>query len=377
MKARSAHLVVENLAGISAAYSEGLAARVLCEVWHRCEDAAEDGCIVETKSWGVTLRTTKDWSDVRWHQQMERMAVDVGLKPLKIDSRGIVVGLSFETDELACGTRPINVDPMKYRMDMAAASLAYSALAVGGVNFVEQSVVHPQAAGCELYRERLLRLIDADGCILMPGTYLPALERLGVSRAFNWSVVRDTIDMLHRHDDLVLGCNISGLSVSHDPWWHAVIDDLAQNPDVARRLVIEITETALPHDLVGAFNLVSSLQRTGCRVAVDDFGAGSSTLAFVRTIGADILKVDGSYVRRQPDNHDTAGLLRHLIQLAKHFAGQIVVEGVESETDLVLAREAGADWYQGFYLNGLADMPSPIGLTPARLPMQALEGLRQ
>lgn len=377
MKSFAMHLLVENLLSISTHYSEGMAGRVLCEVWRRFEAAAGDACVVEVRPWGVTLHLDSRRSETFRHAELERIAVAVSLAPLEIDGHCIVVALSFQSDELQCALHPLHVDSMKYRLDMAAAALAYSALSSGGINFVEQCVVRPEEEGRELYRERLVRLIDADRCVLMPGTYLPALERLGLSRAFDWCVVRDTIERLRRHPGLVLGCNISGLSVCNDAWWHAVLDELGDNPDIASRLIVEITETALPHDVLGAFDMVSALQRAGCRVAVDDFGAGSSTIAFVRTIGADIVKVDGSYVRQRRDGPESADLLRHLIQLARHFAREIVVEGVECEADLQMAREAGSHWYQGFYFNVPGQQPQPLARPRAVSSLPTSEGAIQ
>ena len=92
-----------------------------------------------------------------------------------------------------------------------------------------------------------------------------------------------------------LGCNLLALSFVSDAWWESLLERLAAQPDVAARLTVEFTETAPLSDLDAASAFVRRIQSLGCRIALDDFGAGNSSLAFARAIRPQVIKIDSSW----------------------------------------------------------------------------------
>src|SRR5262249_25228497 len=124
------------------------------------------------------------------------------------------------------------------------------------------------------YFECLARLLREDRQTLVcPGHFIPSLERLGMMQCLDRHVVTRVFELLKMHTNVHLGVNISAQSAVEDEWWESTLLDLATMPDVAQRLVIEITETAPLHAATGhAF--VKRLRKLGCCVAIDDFGAG-------------------------------------------------------------------------------------------------------
>src|SRR3546814_5236147 len=91
--------------------------------------------------------------------------------------------------------------------------------------------------------------------------------------------------------------------------------ELKGKPDIARRLIVEITETAALHDIEESARFVSALRDVGCRVAVDDFGAGFTSFRHLPALTVDIVKIDGSFVRNVADNVDNQLFVRNLLGL--------------------------------------------------------------
>src|SRR5262249_43849967 len=115
------------------------------------------------------------------------------------------------------------------------------------------------------------------------------------------------------------------------------------------RLVIEITETAALYDIEESARFVSALRHAGCRVALDDFGAGHSSLRYLQSLSVDTVKVAGSLVATIAASAAGQVLLRHLLQLAQGFGFRTVAEGVETAEDAALLRRQGIGYLQGYY----------------------------
>ncbi len=199
-----------------------------------------------------------------------------------------------------------------------------------------------------LYREALVRM-KVDDRVLPPGSFIPALERLSLMRPFDCFVLRRTLDALRAAPHAHIGCNVSAQSARDDHWWKSLFRELAAEPDLAARLIVEITESTRVSPGDGrAF--VRHLKALGVRVAVDDFGAGFSADA-VRMCQPDIIKVDRSFLRRVRQRTFTAAELNRLVRMARCIAPLLVIEGVETAEDVQIARDAGAHWIQGYYLD--------------------------
>lgn len=347
-------IAIDNLSDISDFFGEGAAGRVLGEVARRLEQAFGSRFRLESiESWGVTASASSFGDDEQDWSLVDAALTAAASLPISVGNARLVVALS------CCEDRPAESDIQRtsahssaqaYRTDMVAAALAYEALFKGRLHLVDQPICRADDRSELLFAECLARLADEEGRTIMPGVYLSALERLGLTSLFDRQIIRAVIDQLRRRPDCVLGCNISALSASVDAWWRMVFPRLVRDADVAGRFVVEVTESACPYSFDAAAALVSLIQKTGCRVALDDFGSGFSSIGFARQAKFDIIKIDGSYVRNRASGEDAALLLEHLVALAKDVAGDVVVEGIESDADLAAAHIAGAQWLQGYLL---------------------------
>ncbi|KNH07951.1 diguanylate cyclase/phosphodiesterase (GGDEF & EAL domain) with PAS/PAC sensor(s) [Candidatus Burkholderia brachyanthoides] len=233
-----------------------------------------------------------------------------------------------------------------YERDMALAVAFERSLAEGRVSLTFQPIVRYDQPLILLYSEALLRvtgLPDGAGAARL----IPVLERLGLVRALDRVVVDAVLGRLESDRTAVLGCNISARSLVIDGWWLSFFDRLADDPDVAARLTIEITETAPINDFDAAVEFARRLKDLGCRISLDDFGVSYSSLAFARALRPDVIKLDASWLlgswRGKPD----LLMLQKLAAFCHHLAPCVVAEGVECDEDMRTVFESGIDWVQG------------------------------
>ena len=127
----------------------------------------------------------------------------------------------------------------------------------------------------------------------------------------------------------------------------------------ARRLEIEVTETAVPDDSDQVHANLKGLRELGVRIALDDFGTGYSSLNCVRKLSPDSIKIDGSFVRELPNNPSSASIVQSLIDLSRRLSINIVAEGIETSEQLDFLRLNDCSEVQGYFIG----VPRPIDET--------------
>jgi EAL domain-containing protein (putative c-di-GMP-specific phosphodiesterase class I) len=262
----------------------------------------------------------------------------------------------------------------EYRRDMALAVELFSGLAEERVHLAWQPVCGSGEGDEILYYEGLLRLIDADGDVAMPGCVVPALERLGLVRALDRYMVSRVIEELEESHSVRLAVNVSAQSAICDHWWASVDTALRASVAVARRLVIEITETAAPVSLAKAAAFSAHMRGLGCSIALDDFGVGHASVRQLLALTPDIVKVDSFFVRRAAQANGGPAVLHHLVGLASALARTVVVEGVETEEQSCAISWMGGVWQQGRFFGRAStarpwklEVPGAGVCSPARL----------
>jgi hypothetical protein len=125
----------------------------------------------------------------------------------------------------------------------------------------------------------------------------------------------------------------------------------------ARRLELDITEAVFARDPVGAVDRLHALRKLGCRVALDDFGAGQSSLAHLRRFPFDTLKIDRAFTRELLISRDARAMVRNILAMARSLRMATVAEGVEEPAQIKLLDGEGCGAVQGYYLA----KPMPAG----------------
>jgi diguanylate cyclase (GGDEF)-like protein/PAS domain S-box-containing protein len=225
--------------------------------------------------------------------------------------------------------------------------------------------VYDAQTGRLAHIEALVRMVDEEhpGTLIMPGRFIAFAEKTGQIIEVDRWVIRSCLRMLaedHDFPPVPISVNISGRSFDDPSLPQFIAGELQQHNVRPGQLVVELTETAAISDLHDAQRFIESLQQTGCRVCLDDFGAGFSSFTYLKHLKADILKIDGQFIRDLPNDYDNQIFVKAIVDVARGLRKRTVAEFVEDGETLAMLRAFGVDMVQGYYLN----MP---GADPPRL----------
>ncbi|MCU1593270.1 MAG: hypothetical protein JWO12_662 [Frankiales bacterium] len=211
----------------------------------------------------------------------------------------------------------------------------------------------PLQGGC-VSEELLVRLVTPSGEVVPPGMFLPVAERFGLIADVDRWVVGQAVQRAgagHRVE-----VNISAWTMANVDLVPLVERHLLETGADPADIVFEITETALMQDLEAGRRFATGLRALGCGLALDDFGTGFASFTYLKTMPFSYLKIDIEFVRDLADNPANRHVVEAIVSLAKGFGQQTIAEGVEDERSLVILRECGVDFAQGYHLG----LPAPL-----------------
>ena len=222
------------------------------------------------------------------------------------------------------------------------------ALKHDGLRLAFQPVIDTES-GQVLFYEALARMFADDGQLIMAADFIPIVEQQGLASEFDRHVLDLTIRELETHSELRLAMNISGLTASQSDWPAYVHEKLSKRPDLAHRLIIEITETAAIIDVAETKRFADQFKLLGGQVALDDFGAGSTSIRHLRGLSLGIMKIDRDLLVNMIGHAEQEHLVRMLIQMARGLKLKTVAEGVETEDVANWLRREKVDMMQGYF----------------------------
>ena len=211
-----------------------------------------------------------------------------------------------------------------------------------------QPIVGARSRKPEHY-ECLLRMRRKDGTIAPAGDFIPAAETLGLVRLADRRALEIAVEQLYRHPQIKLSINVSGTTAGDHSWLQSFINYVRENREVAERMTVELTETAALQAFEENARFVTRLRDMGCRVAIDDFGAGYTSFRNLHNLRVDTVKIDGEYIKNLSGSPDNQLFVRTLVDLAKNFQLETIAEWVGSEQDAELLSDFGVDFFQGYY----------------------------
>jgi diguanylate cyclase (GGDEF)-like protein/PAS domain S-box-containing protein len=202
--------------------------------------------------------------------------------------------------------------------------------------------------------ELLLRLPDDHGDLIPPGTFLYNAERFGLMTRIDQWVLRQAVGLLADSHaagvDLALTVNVSGKTIT-DPSLGAYVARLLAERKVTRdRLTIEITETAAITNVEHARALSRELRALGCRIALDDFGAGFATFYYLKHLEFDDVKIDGEFIRNLCTTPSDRLVVRAVVDIARGLNARTIAEFVGDDDTVRLLTTLGVDGGQGYHL---------------------------
>ena len=203
--------------------------------------------------------------------------------------------------------------------------------------------------------EALLRWDHPELGWISPNEFIPLAESAGsISMITDW-VIERTIQIcghLENHGiNLPIAINLSGQDLMNRKLPATISATLLKYGVDASRLILEITEEAIVHDIEHAAEVLGELKTMGCMTSMDDFGTGYSSLSHLQQLPVDELKIDRAFVTQLPDSPQNAAIVKSVIDLAHNLGLEVVAEGVETTAALRWLREHGCERAQGFYLS--------------------------
>ena len=214
--------------------------------------------------------------------------------------------------------------------------------------------------------EFLLRMVE-DGVIVTPGEFLPAAERYGLALRLDRWVVRTIFTYLAQHPEFLTrfeacSINLSGQSIADNNFLLEIVSQLRQSGIDPGKICFEITETAAIANLATASRFIDRLKALGCRFALDDFGSGLSSFAYLKTLPVDYLKIDGVFVKDIAVDEADYAMVKSIHEVAKALGKQTIAEFVENDEIVNKLRVIGVDFVQGYGIS----RPQPVtGFNPS------------
>jgi diguanylate cyclase (GGDEF)-like protein len=220
-----------------------------------------------------------------------------------------------------------------------------------------EPVVDAQSRQVKFY-ECLMRVNRGDGTACHANEIIPVAERLGLVRMLDYRVLELVVEELAAAPALTASVNVSPASTIDPDWWAGLGGMLRANAGVAERLIIEITETAAIQDVDDTRGFVTRVKDIGCRIAIDDFGAGHTSFRNLRKLGVDIIKIDGAFVQNIMKSSDDRAFVHTMIDLGRRLGLKTVAEWVQDEAAAKLLAGLHCDYLQGALI-GLASPERP------------------
>ena len=212
-----------------------------------------------------------------------------------------------------------------------------------------------------LHYEVLVRMRGADGTLHSPGEFMSAVERYGMGMALD----RHVISLLFRHLQVcpahvqqlgLCNVNVSAQSIAEPSFLAFVTDLLERHRGLARKLCFEITETAAVSNLAQARAFIDAVKARGCLMALDDFGSGLSSFAYLRQLPADMLKIDGMFVRDMNVDPVNRAAVRAITEVGRELEMMVVAEWIESPEVSAQLAAMGVEGLQGYAI----ERPIPL-----------------
>ncbi|SIT02147.1 EAL domain-containing protein [Neptunomonas antarctica] len=198
--------------------------------------------------------------------------------------------------------------------------------------------------------EILIRLISDNNKIIYPNEFIPPAERYGIMSNIDRWVIQQTFSWLKTHAAQApkVAINLSGASLGDKEFSQFVADHFEDGLVQGHQVCFEITETTAIANMSQALSLISNLKELGCSFALDDFGSGLSSFAYLKSFPVDYLKIDGSFVRDMVDDPIDLAMVQAIHQVGKVMNIETIAEHVENDALVSACQDIGINYLQGY-----------------------------
>lgn len=309
-----------------------------------------------------------------WDGKTFDIGLSVGVVPLTSTSADHISSVLGAAD-LACYAakekgrnhvhvyREDDVDLMRRHSEMHWVADLRQAMAEGRLRLYFQDIKPlRRSSGERHYHEVLLRLRDRDGHLILPGAFIPAAERYDLMPTLDRWVIRHALQAWggNRREGHGLSINLSGKSLNGEDLKSFILSQFEEHRVDPGEICFEITETAAVDNLTTTANFVKELKTHGCRFALDDFGSGFSSFAYLQQLPVDYLKIDGIFVKDMLENPMHRALVESINHIGHVLNIRTIAEYVENTKILKTIKDIGVDFAQGYGIGHPSPMSTPL-----------------
>lgn len=331
-----------------------------------------EGCNLE-KAEPIAEKIKKTIRDFRftWEDKSFELGVSIGMVPVNQESASISELLS-EADAACYVAKDLGRNRI-HKYQQGDTELVKHKSEMQWVNRIKQALeenrficycqeIQPLTSGDSPFAEILLRMLDEDGQMVQPGTFIPAAERFHLMPDIDRWVIRYVMMKLADmpvETNTIYTINLSGQSVGDETVLQLIIDCIHQYRVDPSIVCFEITETAAVANFDRARVFIDQLHELGCRFALDDFGSGLSSFAYLKNLNVDYLKIDGCFIH--DINHDPVdyAMVASINRIGHLMGIKTIAEFVEDDETLNKLKDIGVDYVQGYKI----DKPKPFTRT--------------
>ncbi len=243
-------------------------------------------------------------------------------------------------------------DPLKEAIasrEQDVLSIVGYALEAQNAQLAFQPIVTAEATDRVAFYEGLIRVRDDMGRIIPAKQFMSRIEEHDLGREIDCASLRLGIATLSRYPNLRLSINMSARSMADGKWRRTLEEGLARSPQVAERLILEISESSamLLHEVLIRF--MAEMQPLGVSFALDHFGGGMTAFKHLKDFFFDLVKIDRCFIHNIDQNPENQVLTEALVSVAKQFEMFAVAEGVENERETAILQELGVHCLQGYH----------------------------
>lgn len=299
-----------------------------------------------------------------WEERTFKIGISIGLVPITQDTVDSVQALT--QGDVACytakdlGRNQVHVysgkggEPSSRHLELYRATEIREALTEQTFDLFVQPIydLGPGDNQTLKYYEVLVRLIDARGNTLPPRQFIPAAERYGMMPAVDRWVVTRVLKYFSEERTLPEGVgisiNLSGYSIADEKFADDLVAEVQCTALAPSSICFEINENAVMRNLRTAIQFIKRIKALGCQFALDDFGSGLTSVAYLRSLSIDYLKIDGSFVREMDSEAPDHSVVSMINSLGHMVGTKTIAEAVENEGEIEGLKQLGVDCAQGY-----------------------------
>lgn len=204
-----------------------------------------------------------------------------------------------------------------------------------------------------MHFEILLRMLDEDGNIVLPSSFIPAAERYNLMASIDFWVIKHAFEYCNNlctNTSVIYTCaiNLSGTTIGDERLINYIKDQLNIYNISPQTITFEITETAAIANLDTAVTLMYELKQLGCQFSLDDFGSGMSSFGYLKSLPVDFIKIDGSFVKNMCDDRMDSVMVKAIAYIGQELGIQTIAEFVENDEIKEALRKLDVNFAQGY-----------------------------